>query len=115
MHASHYSFPKKFLLLPDNIFFQKERVNVLAEAAERKQQSYESQQLSSVSFEDLGKTIGRRWQALPPEERKTYEDLAYEDSKRYRDEMEAFNEAKRRRSETRGTSLSVLPSIFNTL
>lgn len=107
-----------------NFFFQKERVNVLAEAAGENasdvdalmafmpefpeedsghnSSSHNNNIQSSnapVSFENLGKTIGRRWQSLSQIERKRYELLAQEDAVRYKGEMDAFHEAKRARNE----------------
>lgn len=76
-----------------NIFFQKERVNVLAEAAAA------GGVRTAVSFEELGKIIGRRWKALSNSERKQYEDLAQDDAERYKSEMDVFQEAKRLRNE----------------
>ena len=78
-----------------NIFFQQERIHVRAES-------------DVVSFEDLGRTIGRRWKALSNRERKKYEGLAHQDSVRYRNEMEIFNQAKRKRNEM-GAACSFAP------
>jgi hypothetical protein len=105
-----------------NFFFQKERVNVLAEAAgehpidvdalvasmpeypeEDSGHNYSNNNQEGsnapVSFENLGKTIGRRWKSLSQTERRRYELLAQKDAVRYRNEMDAFHEAKRARNE----------------
>lgn len=55
----------------------------------------------NVSFQDLGKIIGKRWKSLTEDERKKFEYLAHYDSIRYRSEMEAFNESKRKKNEVR--------------
>jgi hypothetical protein len=75
-----------------NIFFQRERVKVLEDGEGNNQ---------NISFEELGRTIGMRWKTLPDEERKKYEDLADQDSIRYKNDMDCFNEAKRKRREKR--------------
>jgi hypothetical protein len=54
---------------------------------------------SSVSFQDLGKIIGKRWKALSDEDRHRYESLADQDNLRYRNEMDEYNDAKRKRNE----------------
>jgi hypothetical protein len=79
-------------LLAYNIFFQRERVKVLEDGEGNDQ---------NISFEELGRTIGMRWKTLPDEERKKYEDLADQDSIRYKHDMDCFNEAKRKRREER--------------
>jgi len=43
-----------------------------------------------IGFETLAKTIGQRWAKLEPDELKKYKDLAHEDMKRYKSEMEIF-------------------------
>lgn len=47
-----------------------------------------------IGFSDLGKCIGARWKNLPPDEKKTYQNLAMEESERYRKEIKAFKESK---------------------
>jgi HMG (high mobility group) box len=97
-------FPKR-PLSGYNIFFKQERVTVLEEhsaeidAIGDDLDAAGSFNLSNVSFQDLGKIIGKRWKALSEEERKKYEGLAHQDSLRYRSEMETFNENKRKHKE----------------
>ena len=115
-----------------NIFFQKERVIVLAEAAGTnpsdvdalvasmseypEEESGQNGSNASVSFENLGKTIGRRWQSLTPSERRRYELLAQEDGVRYKNEMDAFHEAKRVRNERQAAyQPEELPSSTSTM
>ena len=43
-----------------------------------------------IGFENLAKTIGRRWAALEKEKMVRYKELADEDMKRYKKEMEAY-------------------------
>lgn len=69
-----------------NLFFQKERPKLL-----------QGDDGKRLSCEELGKIIGKRWRALSASEREEYESLAMKDSLRYRDEMEAFNEDKKKR------------------
>mmetsp|Transcript_11225 Transcript_11225/g.21464 ORF Transcript_11225/g.21464 Transcript_11225/m.21464 type:complete len:305 (-) Transcript_11225:214-1128(-) len=45
----------------------------------------------SPKFEELGKLIGTRWKALPPDRLTKYSELASEDTERYRKEMTAYN------------------------
>ena len=45
----------------------------------------------SPKFEELGKLIGTRWKALPPDRLTRYSELASEDTERYRKEMTAYN------------------------
>jgi len=82
-----------------NLFFQRERIVILAEAANNNNAAAAAGQPEqpSVSFEELGRSIGKRWKSLSLEERKEYDELSREDTVRYRNEMDAFNEAKRQR------------------
>ena len=45
----------------------------------------------SPKFEELGKLIGQRWKALPPDRLTKYSELASEDTERYKEEMKAYN------------------------
>jgi HMG (high mobility group) box len=89
-----------------NLFFQMERVTVLA-SADKKHTSTEGVQeidngktkMKKVGFEELAKIVGKRWRLLSRVDRKKYEALAEKDSLRYRKEMDAFNEAVKRRRE----------------
>jgi len=53
-----------------------------------------------VSFEDLGRIIGRRWRDLSLEARKCYDDEAKIDEERYRKEMDIFDKRRRTRLKT---------------
>lgn len=43
-------------------------------------------------FEELGKLIGSRWKALPPDRLTKYSELATEDAERYKKQMAQYNE-----------------------
>jgi len=47
-----------------------------------------------VSFEEMGKLIGRRWKAITPEKLEGFNKLAAEDAERYRKELADYNERK---------------------
>ena len=47
-----------------------------------------------VSFEEMGKLIGRRWKAITPEKLEHYNKLAAEDAERYKKELAEYNERK---------------------
>merc|ERR1712151_827474 len=47
-----------------------------------------------IGFSDLGKCIGARWKNLPPDQKKKYQNLAMDESERYRKEIKAFKESK---------------------
>jgi hypothetical protein len=67
-----------------NIFFQRERPKVLR---------FGEESAPKVGFQELAKTVGKRWGLLEKEDRKEYEILAEKDKIRYRTAMEAFKEA----------------------
>jgi hypothetical protein len=48
------------------------------------------QDCPGIKFVDLGKELGKRWRALPPEEKKKYEDMAAEDKVRFQMEMQQY-------------------------
>jgi HMG (high mobility group) box len=99
-------FPKR-PLSGYNIFFKEERVKVLEEfnchrvaaPADGVQVVGTKMDRSSVSFQDLGKIIGKRWKTLSDEDRRRFESLADQDNLRYRSEMDEYNDAKRKRNE----------------
>lgn len=47
-----------------------------------------------VSFEEMGKLIGRRWKAITPENLEKYTNLAADDAERYKKELAEYNERK---------------------
>jgi hypothetical protein len=67
-----------------NIFFQRERPKVLR---------FGDESAPKVGFQELAKTVGKRWGLLGKEDRKEYEILAEKDKIRYRTAMDAFKEA----------------------
>jgi HMG (high mobility group) box len=94
----HQGMPKR-PLSAYNVFFRQERVRVLEEQQLKQQGDYDSSAVCDKLFEELGKIVGKRWKALPDVERRKYERLANEDSVRYRNEMDAFQENKRKKRE----------------
>lgn len=98
-------FPKR-PLSGYNIFFKEERVRVLEEFSKSANDNIQhglkrKVDRTSISFQDLGKIIGKRWKALSDEDRRRLECLADQDNLRYRKEMDEFNENKRKRNEER--------------
>jgi HMG (high mobility group) box len=71
-----------------NLFFAAERVRVYEHAAANDQR---------VSFEELGKIIGKRWRALSDVDRKIYDEQADKEVERYREERRKYEEARRER------------------
>lgn len=78
-----------------NLFFQRERKKIF-EGGENNNDNNNVHE-RKFAFDEMGKIIGARWRALSKKDRQQYEDLAVEDSYRYRREMEVFNEAKRKK------------------
>jgi hypothetical protein len=76
-----------------NAFFREERVKWLAEQTKREQtpDAVAGDEKKS-KFLVMGKEIGARWRELSPEQREKYIDIAAEDMKRYRGEMEEYND-----------------------
>jgi hypothetical protein len=83
-HKKAAGIPKR-TLSAYNLFFQKERPKIFAEFKSR------------IGFEKLGKIVGSRWRNLSSEDRKKYEEEAAKDGIRYRTEMEAFDDSRRKR------------------
>lgn len=71
-----------------NLFFKSQRPIICKE--------YEDSD-ERVTFADMGRIVGTRWQSLPPEDRKAFEKEAAKDAARYHKEMEVFEEARRKR------------------
>jgi HMG (high mobility group) box len=63
----------------------------------------------SVSFQELGKIIGKRWKVLREVDRRHYEHQADQDNLRYRNEMEEYNLAKRKRNDEMSQMLDDIP------
>lgn len=67
-----------------NLFFQRE-LSLILRGGQR------------LSFEDLGKIIGKRWRDLPSSDREEHENLVLQEIIRYREEVEEYNSVKRKR------------------
>jgi HMG-box domain len=82
-----------------NIFFREERGRLLSQLKQssKRLKSGEGGE-SKIGFEDLAKTIAKRWKELTEAEMERYKSLAGEDTERYRNEMEEYQAAMVRRS-----------------
>jgi hypothetical protein len=85
-----------------NLFFQSERTKIQASAKEAGEK---------IGFEGLGKIIGKKWQELENAARKIHEKMAEKDSMRYRKEMDAYNELKKKRTEEEEITATSTPLI----
>jgi hypothetical protein len=80
-----------------NIFFAAERIRIYEEKSSENSNSGGSGSEKRVSFEELGKIIGRRWRELPDTGRKVYDSQAEKEVERYREERRVYEEARRQR------------------
>ncbi len=100
-----------------NCFFKEERSRILGsipdyqtseEASSAGKGKRRRAQHGKISFEDLGKAIGQRWQSLSPEESRVYKMKAAEDMKRYRNEMAEYL-AKQEKEDDASATAAVSP------
>lgn len=101
-----------------NFFFQNERKRILehgleaynammdgkkdlpppvASSSHEMKPSTSSSSKHKVSFQELGKAIGRRWRDIPKKDLERYQVLAKEESPRYRREIKIYNDAEEKR------------------
>jgi len=79
-----------------NIFFREERERMLkehmeaAKAARGNDDNDEPLPGPKIGFENMAKTIGKRWKALSEEELARYKELAKEDMERYKVERDSY-------------------------
>ena len=80
-----------------NIFFKEERQRILEELPESEVSKKEPTRArrrkkphGKIDFQSLAKTVGKRWQSLPPEGVRHYKEKANQDLARYRQEMEIY-------------------------
>lgn len=78
-----------------NAFFREERADILARL--QSEAPEESKKAARISFEDLGKKIGKRWRELPADKLDYYKDIAQNDTLRYQRELQLWNEKKERK------------------
>lgn len=79
-----------------NIFFREERARVLKEReAELSNQQERRGKPDPELFATLGKTIASRWKQLEPDARERYQSEAKDEMKRYRKEMEEYQNKKK--------------------
>lgn len=100
-----------------NCFFKEERSRILGsipdyqtseEARSAGKGKRRRAQHGKISFEDLGKAIGQRWQSLSPEESMVYKMKAAEDMTRYRNEMAEYL-AKQEKEDDASATAAVSP------
>lgn len=75
-----------------NFFFREERAKILEEREEEARRTGQTQDKSDL-FAILGKTIAARWKTVDDENRKKYKEMAADDMKRYRAEMDQYHES----------------------
>lgn len=73
----------RWCFLTDNFFFQEERAKIL-KVSEEKCEGV------AMTFEDIGRIIGKRWREINSEELARYKEMAEKDRARYKEEMELF-------------------------
>ena len=93
----------------DNFFFQQERRRIIFEEEpccdtqndQREKRKREEEieggrkkKKNNVSFQELGRMIGKRWRNVKPESLVEFTKLAKEDAKRYKEEMKEYYENK---------------------
>ena len=85
-----------------NFFFQAERKKIIREEEEASKNAKNSSSSSGTrrqgkasnhqaSFENMGKTIGRRWKEVNKEDLERYQALGAKESRRYKREMKVYN------------------------
>lgn len=79
-----------------NLFFAHIRPKIIEER-EKGEDGSTSPSSEKLSFEDLGRLIGKRWKALSDADRRSFEERAEKDSIRYRKEMEDYNTRKKQK------------------
>ena len=87
--------PPKRPLSAYNLYFREERKRCLNEGGDSQHDSKDSKK--KYNFEELGKLIGKGWRALPAKEKRELEIRAEADRERYRKEMIAYRDEKRRK------------------
>jgi len=74
-----------------NFFFREQRAKILEEREEEAAQRGQAPDKSDL-FAILGKTIAARWKAQDEDQRAKYKQMAQDDMKRYRTEMDQYHE-----------------------
>ena len=74
-----------------NFFFREERAKILEEREEEAARTGQAPDKSDL-FAILGKTIAARWKAQDEDQRAKYKQMAQDDMKRYRAEMDQYHE-----------------------
>ena len=72
--------------------YREERAKILEEREEEARRTGQVQDKSDL-FAILGKTIAARWKAVNEEKRQKYKEMASDDMKRYRAEMDQYHES----------------------
>ena len=95
-----------------NIFFKEERARLLAESSEQSAHGKDKRTSSGkIKFESLAKIIGNKWQSLEGEEVEYYKSKAADDMKRYKDQMEVYNNKKKEQGTATTGGASALDDI----
>ena len=74
-----------------NFFFREQRAKILEEREEEARATGQAPDKSDL-FAILGKTIAARWKSQDENQRKKYKDMAADDMKRYRADMDQYHE-----------------------
>jgi len=93
-----------------NIFFAKERINMLGKDVPTAEQEALKKKVhckthGKISFAVMARTIGAKWKALVPNEKKIYEDRAREEKVRYVAKLSIWKEEENNKASKAGSDI----------
>jgi hypothetical protein len=103
-----HDFPKR-PLSAYNIFFREARASIVASEREKEGEG------AKIDFQSLARDIASQWKILPGEERERVEELAKQDLKRYRQEVQEYEEkmVQKNRQQREQTAANLLQEEMN--
>ncbi|KAL3919218.1 MAG: hypothetical protein SGILL_003866 [Bacillariaceae sp.] len=83
-----------------NLFFAHQRAELLGDAAPTPEQEALKKRIhckthGKIGFGDMARTIGARWKAIDPDQKKVFEDMALKEKERYQKELAAWKETQK--------------------
>jgi hypothetical protein len=101
-----------------NLFFAHQRAEMLGDAAPTPEQEELKKRIhckthGKIGFGEMARTIGAKWKALGPDQKKVFEDMALKEKERYQKELATWKEAQKNKPPQRDETDVMSTSLNN--
>ena len=101
-----------------NLFFAHQRAEILGDSAPTPEQEELKKRIhckthGKIGFAEMARTIGAKWKAIDPEQKKVFEDMAAKEKERYQKELAVWKETQKKKPSNTDDIGMVMSSSLN--